>query len=411
MSSMLDPQKIRADFPILHQLVNGKPLIYLDNGATSQKPRAVIDALVHYYERDNSNVHRGLHALSMRATDAYEGARARIATFLHAADPAEIIFTRGTTESINIVARSFGTRLKPGDVILTTEMEHHSNLVPWQQAAKASGATLRYVPVLGANAEGGLDLAALDQLLTPQVKVFAFTHISNTLGTINPVAELCRRARAVGAITVIDAAQSVGHAPLDVQALGCDYLAFSGHKMCGPTGIGVLYGRRALLEKLAPDETGGGMVVNVTYEGATWKPAPERFEAGTPNIAGAIGLGVACDYLDALGRAAIERHDHALARLAYAKLSVLPGIRLLGPAGERGGLVSFAFPDLHAHDVVTFADEDGIALRGGHHCNQPLMRKLGLTSTTRASFYVYNTAEEVDVLVASLRRTLKFFVG
>ncbi len=411
MSSMLDPQKIRADFPILHQLVNGKPLVYLDNGATSQKPRAVIDALVHYYERDNSNVHRGLHALSMRATDAYEGARARIATFLHAADPAEIIFTRGTTESINIVARSFGTRLKPGDVILTTEMEHHSNLVPWQQAAKAGGATLRYVPVLGANAEGGLDLAALDQLLTPQVKVFAFTHISNTLGTINPVAELCRRARAVGAITVIDAAQSVGHAPLDVQALGCDYLAFSGHKMCGPTGIGVLYGRRALLEKLAPDETGGGMVVNVTYEGATWKPAPERFEAGTPNIAGAIGLGVACDYLDALGRAAIERHDHALARLAYEKLSVLPGIRLLGPAGERGGLVSFAFPDLHAHDVVTFADEDGIALRGGHHCNQPLMRKLGLTSTTRASFYVYNTAEEIDVLVASLRRTLKFFVG
>ena len=408
---MLDPQKIRADFPILHQLVNGKPLVYLDNGATSQKPRAVIDALVHYYERDNSNVHRGLHALSMRATDAYEGARARIATFLHAADPAEIIFTRGTTESINIVARSFGTRLKPGDVILTTEMEHHSNLVPWQQAAKAGGATLRYVPVLGANAEGGLDLAALDQLLTPQVKVFAFTHISNTLGTINPVAELCRRARAVGAITVIDAAQSVGHTPLDVQALGCDYLAFSGHKMCGPTGIGVLYGRRALLEKLAPDETGGGMVVNVTYEGATWKPAPERFEAGTPNIAGAIGLGVACDYLDALGRAAIERHDHALARLAYEKLSVLPGIRLLGPAGERGGLVSFAFPDLHAHDVVTFADEDGIALRGGHHCNQPLMRKLGLTSTTRASFYVYNTAEEIDVLVASLRRTLKFFVG
>jgi cysteine desulfurase/selenocysteine lyase len=402
---------IRADFPILHQQVNGKPLVYLDNGATAQKPRAVIDALVHYYERDNSNVHRGLHALSMRATDAYEGARTRIATFLHAADPAEIIFTRGTTESINVVARSFAATLKTGDVILTTEMEHHSNLVPWQQAAKASGATLRYVPVLGANAEDGLDLAALDRLLTPQVKVFAFTHISNTLGTINPIAELCRRARAVGALTVIDAAQSVGHTPLDVQALGCDFLAFSGHKMCGPTGIGVLYGRRALLEKLAPDETGGGMVVNVTYEGATWKPAPERFEAGTPNIAGAIGLGVACDYLDALDRAAIERHDHALARLAYDKLAALPGIRLLGPAGERGGLVSFAFPDLHAHDVVTFADEDGVALRGGHHCNQPLMRKLGLTSTTRASFYVYNTAEEIDVLVASLRRTLKFFVG
>jgi len=402
---------VRADFPILHQQVNGHPLVYLDNGATSQKPRAVIEALVRYYERDNSNVHRGLHALSMRATDAYEGARSRIARFIHAADPAEVIFTRGTTESINIVARSFGTRLKAGDVILATEMEHHSNLVPWQQAAKASGATLRYVPVIGANAEGGLDLAALDTLLTPQVKVFAFTHISNTLGTINPVAELCRRAKAVGAITVIDAAQSIGHTPVDVQAIGCDFLAFSGHKMCGPTGIGVLYGRRALLDRLAPDETGGGMVVSVDFDGARWKPAPERFEAGTPNVADAIGLGVACDYLDALDRSAIERHDHALARAAYAQLATLPGIRLIGPTGDRGGLVSFAFDGVHAHDVVTFADEDGVALRGGHHCNQPLMRKLGLTSTTRASFYLYNTSEEIDLLVASLRRTLKFFHG
>lgn len=404
-------KEVRADFPILHQQVNGHPLVYLDNGATTQKPRAVIDALVHYYERDNSNVHRGLHALSMRATDAYEGARSRVARFINAADPAEIIFTRGTTESINVVARSYAARLKAGDVILTTEMEHHSNLVPWQQAAKASGATLRYVPVLGANAEGGLDLAALDQLLTPQVKIFAFTHISNTLATINPVAELCRRARAVGALTVIDAAQSVGHSPLDVSALGCDFLAFSGHKMCGPTGIGVLYGRRALLDQLAPAETGGGMVVSVDYEGARWKPSPERFEAGTPNVAGAIGLGAACDYLDALDRAAIERHDHGLAKLAYEKLSTLPGIRIIGPTGPRGGLVSFAFENLHAHDVVTFADEDGVALRGGHHCNQPLMRKLGLTSTTRASFYLYNTPEEIDLLVASLRRTLKFFVG
>ena len=400
---------VRADFPILHQQVNGKPLVYLDNGATAQKPKAVIDALVRYSERDNSNVHRGLHALSMRATDAYEGARSRLARFIHAADPAEVIFTRGTTEGINLVARSLGAKLKAGDVILATEMEHHSNLVPWQQAAKASGATLRFVPVVGANAEGGLDLAALDQLLTPQVKVFAFTHISNTLGTINPVAELCRRARAVGALSVVDAAQSVGHTPLDVQVLGCDYLAFSGHKMCGPTGIGVLYGRRALLDQLAPDETGGGMVASVDFDGARWKPAPERFEAGTPNVADAIGLGVACDYLDALGRDAIERHDHALARRAYAELATLPGIRLLGPTGERGGLVSFAFEHVHAHDVVTFADEDGVALRGGHHCNQPLMRKLGLTSTTRASFYLYNTPEEIDVLIASLRRTLKFF--
>ena len=409
---MLDLQKIRADFPILHQQVHGKPLVYLDNGATSQKPRAVIDALVHYYERDNSNVHRGLHALSMRATDAYEGARTRIAKFIHAADPAEIIFTRGTTESINLVARSWGqAHLQPGDIVLTTEIEHHSNLVPWQQAARASGATLQYVPVLGADGEGGLDLAALDRLLTPQVKLFAFTHISNTLRTVNPAAEFCRRARAVGAVTVIDAAQSIGHAPFDVQALGADFVAFSGHKMCGPTGIGVLYGRRALLDKLAPDETGGGMVSQVTYEDARWKPAPERFEAGTPNIADAIALGVACDYLDALGRDQIAAHDAVLAQLAMEKLSTLPGIRIIGPraGAERSGLVSFSFAEVHAHDIVTFADEDGLALRGGHHCNQPLMRKLGLTGTTRASFYLYNTEEEIDLLVASLRRTVKFF--
>jgi cysteine desulfurase/selenocysteine lyase len=400
---------IRADFPVLHQQVHGKPLVYLDNAATAQKPRSVIEALVHYYERDNSNVHRGLHALSMRATDAYEGARARVARFINAADSAEIVFTRGTTESINLVAHSFGRRLKPGDVILATEMEHHSNLVPWQQVARATGATLRYVPVLGANAEGGLDLASLDTLLTPNVKLFAFTHVSNTLGGINPVEELCRRARAVGATTVIDAAQSIGHGPFDVRAIGADFVAFSGHKMCGPTGIGVLYGRRALLETLGPDETGGGMVVSVDYEGAKWKPTPERFEAGTPNVADAIALGTACDYLDALGRDEIGRHDNHLAGVAYEKLSALPGIRLLGPTGTRSGLVSFAFPDVHAHDVVTFADEDGIALRGGHHCNQPLMRKLGLTGTTRASFYIYNSEAEIDTLVASMRRILKFF--
>lgn len=403
---------VRADFPVLNQQINGKPLIYLDNAATAQKPRSVIQSLVDYYERDNSNVHRGLHALSMRATNSYEGARARIATFINAADPAEIIFTRGTTESINIIARSWGhAHLKPGDVVLTTEMEHHSNLVPWQQAAKASGATIKYVPVLGENAEGGLDLNALDELLTPAVKLFAFTHISNTLGSINPVNELCRRARAVGAITVVDAAQSIGHMPLDVRELDCDFLAFSGHKMCGPTGIGVLYGKRALLDQLAPDETGGGMVVTVDYEGATWKPSPERFEAGTPNIADAIALGAACDYLDSLDRAAIAKHDHELGQLAYEKMRALPGIRILGPATDRCGVLSFAFADVHAHDVVTFADEDGLALRGGHHCNQPLMRKLGLTSTTRASFYIYNTAEEIDVLVDSISRIQKFFVG
>jgi cysteine desulfurase/selenocysteine lyase len=410
----LDWSKVRADFPAIHQNVGKNPLVYFDSGATSQKPRAVIQSLLNFYERDNSNVHRGLHALSMRATDAYEGARARIAKFINAADPAEIIFTRGTTEAINIVARSWAhAHLKPGDVVLTTEIEHHSNLVPWQQAAKATGATLKYVPLLGVDGEGGLDLAALDTLLTPQVKLFAFTHMSNTLGTINPIVEFCRRAKAVGATTVIDAAQSIGHAPLDVQAIDCDFLAFSGHKMCGPTGIGVLYGRRSLLDKLAPDETGGGMVVSVTYEGATWKPSPERFEAGTPNIADAIALGAACDYLDGIGREQIAAHDAALVQLAMEKLSVLPGIRIIGPrAGQpRSGLVSFAFEGVHAHDVVTFADQDGIALRGGHHCNQPLMRKLGLTSTTRASFYVYNTVEEIDRLVASLQKIQRFFIG
>jgi cysteine desulfurase / selenocysteine lyase len=405
---------LRIDFPALDQHVGGKPLVYLDNGATTQKPRAVIDAIARYYERDNSNVHRGLHALSMRATDGYEAARARAAKFINAAHSAEIIFTRGTTESVNLVAASWGNaNLKPGDVILTTEMEHHSNLVPWQQLALRTGATLKYVPVAGADAEHGLDMDALDQLLTPQVKLFAFTHLSNTLGVLNDAALLCAKARAVGALTLIDAAQSIGHEPIDVQALGCDFLAFSGHKMAGPTGIGVLYGRRQLLDTMPPYQTGGGIVVNVTYEGATWKPSPERHEAGTPNVADAIGLHAAFDYLDQLGRPAIAAHDYHLGELACAALAELPGIRILGPkpGQKRGGLVSFAFAEAHAHDVVTFADQDGIALRGGHHCNQPLMRKLGLASTTRASFYVYNTAEEIDLLVKSMRRILKFFAG
>jgi cysteine desulfurase/selenocysteine lyase len=400
---------LRRDFPALHQQVNGRPLAYLDNAATTQKPRAVIDAIVGFYERDNSNVHRGLHALSMRATRAYEGARERVARFIGAADAAEVVFTRGTTESINLVARGLAATLKPGDVILATEMEHHSNLLPWQQAARRSGAELRLVPVTGADAEGGLDPAALATLLTPAVKVFAFTHGSNTLGTVNPAAELCARARAVGAVTVLDAAQTVGHGTFDVRQLGADFTAFSGHKMCGPTGIGVLHGRRALLDRLEPDETGGGMVAQAGFTESRWKPAPERHEAGTPHVAGAIGLAAACDYLEVAGREAIAAHDAALARLAYDQLAQLPGIRLLGPRGPRGGLVSFAFADVHAHDVVTLADEDGIALRGGHHCNQPLMRKLGLASTTRASFYLYNTEEEVARMVASLRRVLRFF--
>jgi cysteine desulfurase/selenocysteine lyase len=400
--------RIRGEFPILDQKVNGHPLVYLDNAATTQKPRAVMEALDRFYDRDNANVHRGLHALSMRATNDYEGSRRRVATFINAEAPEEIIFTRGTTESINLVASSWGAaNLRKGDVILLTEMEHHSNLVPWQLVAARTGATLRYLPVTGD--EGLLDLSALDRVLTPEVKLFAFTHVSNTLGTINPAAELCARARRIGAVTVVDAAQSVGHMPLDVRAMGCDFLAFSGHKMASVTGIGVLYGRRALLDAMPPWQGGGGMISNVDFFESRWKPSPERFEAGTPNFGDAVALGASCDFLDGLGRERIQEHDGALARKAYERLAELPGIRLIGPRGERGGLVSFAFGDVHAHDVVTFADEDGIALRGGHHCNQPLMRKLGLTSTVRASFYVYNEEREIDALIASMRRTLKFF--
>jgi cysteine desulfurase / selenocysteine lyase len=399
---------IRDQFPTLNQAVNGKPLVYLDNAATTQKPLAVIEALDRFYRLDNANVHRGLHALSMRATDAYEGARARVATFIGAAAPEEVIFTRGTTESINLVAASWGgANLKKGDVILLTEMEHHSNLVPWQMVARQTGATLRYIPVTGD--EGLLDLSGIDALLTPEVKLVAFTHVSNTLGTINPAADLCARARKVGAVTVVDAAQSIGHMPLDVAAIGCDFLAFSGHKMAASTGIGVLYGRRALLDAMPPWQGGGGMISQVGYFESRWKPSPERFEAGTPNFADAVSIAAACDFLDGLGRPAVQEHDGALARLAYLKLSTLPGIRLLGPKGERGGLVSFAFEGVHAHDIVTFADQDGVALRGGHHCNQPLMKKLGLASTARASFYVYNTEAEIDALVATLARTLRFF--
>ena len=409
---MTDLSRFRADFPVLDQQVGGHPLVYLDNGATTQKPRAVIDALSRYYTEDNSNVHRGLHALSMRSTDQYEAARRRAAQFVNAADSAEIVFTRGTTESVNLVAQSWGAaNLKLGDVVLITEMEHHSNLVPWQLITERTGAILRYVPVVGGDAEGGLDREALDRLLTPEVKLFAFTHLSNTLGVINPVTELCAKARAVGALTLIDAAQSVGHEPVDVQAIGCDFLVFSGHKMAGPTGIGVLYGRKALLDTMPPWQGGGGMIGKVEFGGSTWKPSPERFEAGTPNVADAIALHAAMDYLDGIGRDVIAAHDHALVTQAHAALAELPGIRILGPrVGEpRGGLVSFAFADVHAHDVVTFADQDGVALRGGHHCNQPLMQKLGLPSTTRASFYLYNTPADIDALVASMRKILKFF--
>ena len=405
-------QNLRADFPILNQQVNGQALVYLDNAATSQKPQCVIDALVNYYQRDNANVHRGIHTLSMRATFAYEAARERSAKFLNATEPGEIVFTAGTTDSINLVANAWGDKnLKAGDIILLTEMEHHSNMVPWQLLAQRTGAKLRYLPVVAGDT-GLLDLTQLDQVLTPEVKIFSFTHVSNTLGVINPAAMLCAAAKKVGAISVVDAAQSIGHMPIDVRVLGCDFLAASGHKMCGPTGVGLLYGRKALLEAMPPYRGGGSMISNVEYFESKWAPAPQKFEAGTPNIADVIALARAMDYLDDLGREAIAQHDEKLAEHAYARLaSEIPGIRMLGPAHHRSGVISFDLPGVHAHDVVTMADQEGVALRGGHHCNQPLMRKLGLSSTSRASFYLYNTEAEIERLVATLQKIQKFFAG
>jgi cysteine desulfurase/selenocysteine lyase len=403
----IDWVKVRADFPILQQQVNGRPLVYFDNAASSQKPRAVIDALVHYYERDNANVHRGLHELSSRATDAYEGARLKVATYLGAAQPEEIVFTRGTTEAINLVANAWGmANLKAGDVILLTEMEHHSNLVPWQLLAGRTGARLRFVPVAD---DGTLALDRLGDLLTPEVKLFSFVHVSNSLGTINPAADLCRAARAVGATTLVDGAQSAGHMPVNVREIGCDFYAFSGHKVCAPTGIGVLYGRLGLLEEMPPWHGGGEMIVSVTYERSTYKRPPHRFEAGTPNIAGAIGLGAALDYVERIGRGNVFAHDAELTSHAVQRLGEVPGLRLLGPCGHRGALAAFHTEWAHPHDLTTYANEHGLALRGGHHCTQPLMRKLRLPGTTRASFYFYNTMEEVNRMTAILLEAHRFF--
>ncbi|HNU52456.1 MAG TPA: cysteine desulfurase [Verrucomicrobiota bacterium] len=406
----LDVAALRADFPILDQRVNGWPLVYLDNAATTQKPESVLAALAGFYRADNANVHRGAHTLSQRATDAYEGARERVARFLNARSAEEVVFTRGTTEAINLVAQTWGlSRLQTGDVILLTEMEHHSNLVPWQLVAERTGARLVYLPVTGD--DGALDEVHLGWLEDPRVRLFAFTHVSNTLGVINPAADWCARARRRGIVTVVDAAQSAGHLPVDVQSIGCDFLAFSGHKLCGPTGIGALYGRGELLEALPPWQGGGDMISHVEFESSEWNVIPQKFEAGTPHIAGAVGLHAALDYVDRIGRDRIARHDRALAEHACEALGRLAGIRLLGPATGRSGVVSFLFPDLHAHDLVTFLDQRGVALRGGHHCNQPLMRKLGVTSTARASFYFYNTPAEIQRLVDGVREARRFFAG
>ncbi len=408
MNKSIDWSALRKDFPILNQEVHGKPLVYFDNAATSQKPRSVIDALVHYYERDNANVHRGIHELSNRSTIAFEAARTRTAKFLNAKSADEIIWTRGTTEAINLVAATWGARhLKSGDVILLTEVEHHSNLVPWQLLAQRTGAKIAYIPVTGD--DGALDLTKVGSLLTSRVKLLSMVHISNSMGTVNPVAELCARARQLGIVTLVDGAQSAGHLPVDVQAIGCDFFAFSGHKICGPTGIGALYGRTEILETMPPYQGGGEMILTVGYQKTEFKPAPHRFEAGTPDISGPIGLHAAMDYLDAIGRENIWRHDQELANYAYEQLSALKNIRLFGPRQNRAGLVSFLLKDVHAHDVVTLADQGGVALRGGHHCTQPLMHKLGVESTARASFYFYNTKAEVDVFIAVIKEIQKFF--
>ena len=406
-ASQVDWAALREDFPILRERVNGHALIYFDSAASSQKPTAMLDVVRNYYEHENANVHRGLHALSARATEHYEKSRQRVADFIGATSADEIVFTRGTTESINLVAQAWGGKfIRQGDVILLTVMEHHSNLVPWQLLAERTGARLRFVPVLD---DGTLDLDQLSSLLTPEVKLFAFTHISNSLGTINPVADLCAKAHAVGVLALVDAAQSVGHLPINVRELGCDFLAFSGHKMCGPTGIGALYARAEILDSMPPYHGGGEMIVSVALEKSTFKKPPQRFEAGTPSIAGAIGLAAAIDYLEQIGRPAIFEHDSQLARYAAERLTELPGTRVFGPTDERGALVGFVMDAAHPHDLTTFADQYGLAMRGGHHCNQPLMRRFGVSGTTRASFYFYNTMEEIDRMIEILQAAVRFF--
>jgi len=392
---------LRAEFPILAQDINGHPLIYFDNAATSQKPLEVIAAITHYYERDNSNVHRGIHELSNRATRAFEAAREAVAGFV-GARPEETVFTRGTTDSINLVARAWGDEnVGPGDVILLTEMEHHSNLLPWQMLAARRGASLRFVPVDG---DGRLDLSNFESLLAGPVKIFAFTHISNTLGTINPAADLCARARAAGVTTLVDCAQSAGHLPVDAAELGCDFIVFSGHKMCGPTGIGVLVGRGGILDRMPPFEGGGEMVESAFYNESKWKQAPARFEAGTPPIAEAIGLGAAVGFLNRVGRDFIAAHDASIVGHALEIFSTIPGLHILGPPDGRSALVSFVIDGVHAQDIVSFANASGLALRAGHHCTQPLLRKLGIPASARASFYLYNTHDEVARAAAILRR-------
>jgi len=407
----LDVARLRADFPILDRTVRGgRGLVYLDNAASSQKPNVVIDALADYYRRYNANVHRGIHTLSEEATDEYERARRKIQRFINAKSPEELIFVRNTTEAINLVAHSYGERLREGDEIVLTEMEHHSNLVPWQMLADRKGARLKFIPL---NDDGTLDLDSLGDLLTDRTKIVALSHMSNVVGTINPVEMITRRAHQAGAVVLLDAAQSVPHLPVDVQAIGADFLAFSGHKMLGPMGIGVLYGRREILESMPPFLGGGNMIMLVELERSTWNELPDKFEAGTPDAGGAIALGVAVDYLAAVGMDNVRQHERDITDYALEVLMGIEDLALYGPksADARGGVLAFNFADIHPHDLGTLLDRDGVAIRAGHHCCQPLMRRLGQVATARASFYLYNTRDEVDALAAALGNARKVMYG
>ncbi|MBN8229090.1 cysteine desulfurase [Corallococcus macrosporus] len=402
-----DLARVRADFPILRQEVRGRPLVYLDSAATGQKPQAVLDAITRYYTHDNANVHRGVHILSERATQAFEDARETVRRFIHAKDVREVIFVRGTTEAINLVAATYGRKhVGPGDEVLISAMEHHSNIVPWQMVCDAAGAKLRVIPV---DEQGALRMDAVDALLTEKTRLLAITHVSNALGSVNPIKELVAKAHAKNIPVLVDGAQSVTHFPVDVQDLGCDFYAFSGHKLFGPTGIGVLYGKLSMLESLPPYQGGGDMILSVTMEKTVYNRVPHRFEAGTPDMAGAVGLAAAIRYLEAVGMQNVSQHDQWLLAYATEALQSIPGLKLVGTAPHKTGVLSFTLEDVHPHDVGTILDQEGVCIRTGHHCAQPLMQRFGVAATARASLALYNTREDVDALVKGLQKVKEVF--
>ncbi|MCJ0573011.1 cysteine desulfurase [Enterococcus cecorum] len=410
MLETFDAKKIRADFPLLNQIVNDEPLIYLDNAATTQKPQAVLDVLNHYYLQDNANVHRGVHTLAERATAEFEAARKKVQQFIHANSNKEIVFTKGTTDSLNIIAQSYGEFIQAGDEIVISKMEHHANLIPWQQLAKRKQAVLRYIPL---TADGHLDVQAAKTIINEKTAIVALAQVSNVLGTVNPVKEIAQLAHQHQAIMVVDGAQAVAHMPVDVQDLDCDFYCFSGHKMCGPTGIGVLYGKQTLLEKMEPVAFGGEMIDFVDLYESTWTELPWKFEAGTPNIANAIGLGAAIDYLEKIGMQTIHEYEQAIVAELLPKLQQIDGLTIYGPQNpaEHTAVIAFNLDHLHPHDVASALDMQGIAVRAGHHCAQPLIKELGCFATARASFYFYNTKEEADQLVAAILATKEFFAN